>query len=129
MRATQDIFFGRRTEKVMEINITEIQIIPTKPKNGLVAFVSFVLNDLFYVGDVAIYTKIETEGYRLVYPTKALFNGLKINCFKPIKKCAGEAIEKIVLTEFEKLIDDVRTKEGSSRNGSRKSAKALAATS
>ena len=128
MRATQDIFFGRRTEKVMEINLTEIQIIPTKPKNGLVAFVSFVLNDLFYVGDVAIYTKIETEGYRLVYPAKVLFNGLKINCFKPIKKCAGDAIERAVLVEFEKLIDDVRTKEGSSRNGSRKSAKALAAT-
>ena len=123
MKATQDIFFGRRTEKVMEINLTEIQIIPTKPKNGLVAFVSFVLNNLFYVGDVAIYTKIETEGYRLVYPTKALFNGLRINCFKPIKKCAGEAIERAVLIEFEKLIDDVRTTEGSGRNESRVPAK------
>ena len=123
MRATQDIFFGKRTEKVMEINLTEIQIIPTKPKNGLVAFVSFVLNDLFYVGDVAIYTKIETAGYRLVYPTTALFNGLRINCFKPIKKCAGEAIERAVLIEFEKLIDDVRTTEGSGRNESRVPAK------
>ena len=123
MRTTQDIFFGRRTEKVMEINLTEIQIIPTKPKDGLVAFVSFVLNDLFYVGDVAIYTKIETEGYRLVYPTKALFNGLRINCFKPIKKCAGEAIERAVLIEFEKLIDNVRTTEGSGRNESRVPAK------
>jgi DNA-binding cell septation regulator SpoVG len=107
----------------MEISLTEIQIIPTKPKNGLVAFVSFVLNDLFYVGDVAIYTKIETEGYRLVYPTKALFNGLRINCFKPIKKCAGEAIERAVLIEFEKLIDNVRTTEGSGRNESRVPAK------
>ena len=107
----------------MEIKLTEIQIIPTKPKDGLVAFVSFVLNGLFYVGDVAIYTKIETEGYRLVYPTKALFNGLRINCFKPIKKCAGEAIEKAVLIEFEKLIDDVRTTEGSGRNESRVPAK------
>jgi len=107
----------------MEINLTEIQIIPTKPKNGLVAFVSFVLNGLFYVGDVAIYTKIETEGYRLVYPTKALFNGLRINCFKPIKKCAGEAIERAVLIEFEKLIDDVRTTEGNDHNESRVPAK------
>lgn len=107
----------------MEINLTEIQIIPTKPKDGLVAFVSFVLNGLFYVGDVAIYTKIETEGYRLVYPTKALFNGLRINCFKPIKKCAGEAIERAVLIEFEKLIDDVRTTEGNGRNESRVPAK------
>lgn len=113
----------------MEINLTEIQIIPTKPKNGLVAFVSFVLNGLFYIGDVAIYTKIETEGYRLVYPAKVLFNGLKINCFKPIKKCAGDAIEKAVLVEFEKLIDDVRMKEGNNHNGSRKPTKTLAATS
>ena len=113
----------------MDIQVSEIQIVPVKPSSGLVAFASFVLNSHFFVGDVAIYTKIETEGYRLVYPAKVLFNGLKINCFKPIKKCAGEAIEKIVLTEFEKLIDDVRMKEGSSRNGSRKQAKTFVSTS
>ena len=95
----------------MDIQVSEIQIVPVKPASGLVAFVSFVLNGHFFVGDVAIYTKIEGTGYRLVYPNKTLFNGLKINCFKPITKIAGEAIEQAVLAEFEKLTEDVKKRE------------------
>ncbi len=104
----------------MEIKLTEIQITPTKPKDGLVAFASFVLNDLFFIGNIAIYTRIYPQGYRLVYPVKTLFNGLEINCFKPIKRCAGEAIEKAVLSEFEKLIDKVTIKEGNNHGQPRK---------
>ena len=96
----------------MDIKLTEIQIVPTKPKNGLVAFVSFVLNNQFFVGDIAIYTKIEGVGFRLVYPAKTLFNGLKINCFKPITKGAGEAIEQAVMAHFENLMEHSRQGEG-----------------
>lgn len=96
----------------MEINISEIQIVPTKPRNGLVAFVSFVINNQFFVGDIAIYTKIEGDGFRLVYPNKTLFNGLKINCFKPITKGAGEAIELAVMAHFENLMEHSRQREG-----------------
>ena len=96
----------------MEINISEIQVVPTKPKNGLVGFVSFVLNHQFYVSDIAIYTKMEGNGFRLVYPAKTLFNGLKINCFKPITKEAGEAIEQAVMAHFENLMEHSRQREG-----------------
>ena len=96
----------------MEINISEIQIVPTKPRNGLVGFVSFVLNNQFYISDIAIYTKIEGNGFRLVYPAKTLFNGLKINCFKPITKAAGEAIEQAVMAHFENLMEHSRQREG-----------------
>ena len=96
----------------MTIKLSEIQIVPTKPKNGLVAFVSFVLNNQFFVGDIAVYTKIEGTGFRLVYPNKILFNGLKINCFKPITKDAGEAIELAVMTHFENLMEHSRQREG-----------------
>ena len=66
------LFYGKG--KVMTIKLTEIQIVPVKPNNGLVAFVSFVLDDSFFVGDVAIYSRIDQQGYRLVYPAKTLFN-------------------------------------------------------
>lgn len=84
--------------------ISEIQIIPVKPHNGLVAFASFILNNQFYVGNVAIYTSFNERGFRLVYPTKVLPNGKQINCFHPIKKEVGESIQNQVLVEYENIL-------------------------
>ena len=49
--------------------LSEIQIIPIKPQNGLVAFASFVLDGNLYLGSIGIVTRLN-GGYRLVYPTK-----------------------------------------------------------
>jgi len=97
---------------IMEITLTEIEIIPVKPHNGLVAFSSFVLNKSFYIGDVAIYSRLSEEGYRLVYPTKILPNGLKINCFYPINREVGLLIEKTVIKAYLSLIEKVMTRKG-----------------
>lgn len=86
----------------MKPKITEIQIIPVKPKNGLVGFVSFVLNDVLYLGSIAIMTKLK-GGYRLVYPTKK-FKEKNINIFHPINKDFALEIEKKVIEEFENLM-------------------------
>lgn len=98
----------------MTIKLTEIQIVPVKPKDGLIAFVSFVMNESFFIGDVAIYSRIDQQGYRLVYPAKTLFNGLKINCFKPINKPVADEIERQVLGEFGKLTEKAKKMEGTS---------------
>ena len=56
--------------------ITEIQIIPLKPKDGLVAFASCVINDQLYLGNIAIYSSLGScDGFRLVYPAKVLPTG------------------------------------------------------
>jgi len=82
--------------------ITEIQIIPIKPKDGIVAFASFVLNRGLYLGSVAIMTK-PTGGYRLVYPTKKL--GAKgINIFHPINRDFAQTVEQAVLAKFEDVM-------------------------
>ena len=98
----------------MTIRLSEIQIVPVKPNNGLVAFVSFVISESFFVGDVAIYSRIDQQGYRLVYPAKTLFNGLKINCFKPINKPVADEIDRQVLGEFGKLTEKAKKMEGTS---------------
>jgi len=88
-----------------ELLISEIQIIPVKPKDGLVAFASCVVNDSLYIGNIAIYTSpTNPEGYRLVYPLKVLPNGKEINCVHPINKEAGEAIANSIIRSYEDLI-------------------------
>ena len=88
-----------------ELRISEIQIIPIKPKEGLVAFASCVVNKALYFGNTAIYTSPSIqEGFRLVYPVKILPNGEEIHCVHPINKEAGEAILKEIIKKFREVI-------------------------
>lgn len=82
--------------------ISEIQITPIKPQNGLVGFASFVLDSNLYLGSIGIITRPE-GGYRLVYPTKKL--GLRsLNIFHPINRQFAESIEKEVIGKFEDVM-------------------------
>lgn len=94
--------------------VSEVQIVPVKPRDGLVAFASCVVNGQFYVGDIAIYTRLN-GGYRLVYPARTLPTGKRINCFHPINRDVGEAVEQAVVSKFEdvtKATEHVMTTEG-----------------
>ena len=97
----------------MEINLTEIEFIPLKPRQGLLAFVSFIINNAFFVGDVAIYSRLNKEGFRLSYPTRILKNGLKVDCFHPISRTVAESIEKQVIKAFLALTQKSKMMQGS----------------
>ena len=89
-----------------EIAISEIQIVLIKPRDGLVAFASCVVNESIYLGDIGIYTSPSTEsGYRLTYPLKRLPNGLKVNCCYPIDKKTGESLTKAIVAKYKKIVE------------------------
>lgn len=89
--------------------ISEIQIIPVKPQDGLVAFASLVLDNNLYLGSIGIMTRPE-GGYRLVYPTKKV--GVRsINIFHPINRGFAEAIEKEVINKLEDVMKNDRYNE------------------
>ena len=93
-----------------EVIVSEIQIIPIKPKNGLVAFASCVINNQFYLGNIAIYTSpTSPDGFRLVYPAKMLPNGKQINCVYPINKETYESVKKAIVEKFEELMNKVNS--------------------
>ncbi|GAJ15465.1 unnamed protein product, partial [marine sediment metagenome] len=76
-----------------KLKISEIQIIPIKPREGLVAFASCIINDVLYLGSVGLYTSPSKPGsFRLVYPSKTLPNGKEVSCFHPITREVGELI-------------------------------------
>jgi hypothetical protein len=82
--------------------ISEIQIVPIKPINGLVGFASFVLYEAIYCGSVGIMTRPFDDSYRLVYPTKKVA-GKDMDVYHPINKQVGRLIEDEVM----KQINDV----------------------
>ena len=85
----------------MRNKISEVQIVPIKPQDGLVGFASFVFDDSFYFRSVGIYTR-PNGGYRLTYPTRKIASEY-CHLFHPIKKQISDAIEQAVITQFEAL--------------------------
>ncbi|MBN1915877.1 septation protein SpoVG family protein [Candidatus Dojkabacteria bacterium] len=86
--------------------ISEIQVIPVKPNNGLIAFCSFVLFEAIYCSSVAIFTKPDRD-YRLVYPTKHIGNR-DMNLFHPINKQTGSLIEEEVNNYLKNVMNNDR---------------------
>ncbi|HRN69732.1 MAG TPA: hypothetical protein PLS49_00980 [Candidatus Woesebacteria bacterium] len=85
----------------MKNPVNEIQIIPVKPKDGLIAFCSFVLFDSLYCSSVGVFTR-PSGGYRLVYPTKRV-GSRDIDIYYPVTREIGLVIEE----EVTKVIQDL----------------------
>lgn len=81
--------------------ITDVQVTPIKPKDGLVGFASVVFNDAFYLGSIGIVTKPQ-GGYRLAYPTRKLSN-TTFNVFHPINRDVASAMEAAIIERFEQV--------------------------
>lgn len=79
-----------------KINITELNFIPVKPKDGLVGFVSFLFNRQFYFGNISVFTLLspnKKSTYRLSYPEDPI---RKKSFFHPINRQVQQSIEKAV---------------------------------
>lgn len=88
----------------MQKTITNIQIIPVKPRDGLVAFASFLFDDCFYFSSIGIHTRPK-GGYRLTYPTRKTFLA-SYTLFHPTTKELTDSIEQQVIHKFEELQQD-----------------------
>lgn len=108
--------------KKVAIRLSEIEIIPIKPRDGLLAFVSFLLNEQFFCGNIAIHSRPD-GGIRLVYPQKTLPNGKAINCFHPIDHETSETVLKQVSKAYQCLAsrcgEDVTTCENKNESQSK----------
>lgn len=87
------------------IKVTEIELIPVKTQKGLTFFASFVLDKRYFVGNVAVYSKLDNPGeFRLVYPTKTLKNGKQIPVFYPIDHKVADSIEHAISEKAKELL-------------------------
>ncbi len=93
------------------MQISEVQISVIKPRDGLIAFASLVVDNKFYLGSIGVHQKLDGSGFRITYPTKS--NGNRnLNIFHPINAETAKAIEQAI---FQKLKDVI--KKGSNNVG------------
>ena len=85
------------------MNIQEINIRLIKSRNGLIGFASCVINDSWFIGNLAVYKRFRVDGYRIVYPQHKLPNGHAVDLFHPISKEAGAAIESAISKKLDTL--------------------------
>jgi len=86
----------------MKHTVSEIQITPIKPVNGLVAFASAVFDECLYLGSIGIYTRPQ-GGYRLTYPTRKQAD-VSLNIFHPINDDTRKLIEDAIIEKYEEII-------------------------
>lgn len=102
------------------MNISEVQITPIKPVEGLVAFASCVIDEWLYISSLGVHKRLDGSGYRITYPTKKI--GVRqLNYFHPITKDAGLVIERAVVAKCRELFeksDDHHGRHNQTANGS-----------
>ena len=85
------------------MQVTEVDIVFVKPKDGLIAFASVVLDDGVYLSGIGIHTKLAGSGIRLTYPTRKV-GETQFSLFHPIRKPIGSAIEAAIVEKLKNVM-------------------------
>lgn len=94
-----------------EVKVSDVQLIPVKPKEGLTFFASCILDDKYYLGNLAVFSLRDGSGFRVVFPTKTLKNGQQIPIFYPVKKELADEIQRAISRCAEEFMGEVSGRE------------------
>lgn len=82
------------------MKITRITIKRVVPKDGLIGFVSLVIDDALYLGNIAIFGRLNKDNeYRLVFPEKTIGEN-KIKLFYPVNSELYFEMEQAIMNEL-----------------------------
>ncbi len=94
--------------------ITEVVVTPVRPKEGLIAIASVVIDGNIYLNSIAVYTKLDGS-YRLLYPTKSIGNR-SLAIFHPINRGASKTIEKAIFKKCNEIFKGCNENDRYSQN-------------
>lgn len=81
--------------------VSEVNVTPVKPNNGLIAIASVVFDGNIYLNSIAVYTKLDGS-YRLLYPTKQVGNK-SVGYHYPINRPTSRLIEDAIFKKCSEL--------------------------
>jgi len=83
--------------------ITEVDFQPIRPRGGLLGFASMVLDQALRLSGIAVYSRPDGSGIRLVFPQRTLPHGAVVELICPITRQCGELLTKVVEGHIERL--------------------------
>lgn len=84
--------------------VSEVNITPVKPTDGLVAFASCVIDGQLFIGSLGVHQRLDGTGYRITYPTKKV-GSRQLNFYHPLAKEAGSLIEQAIVAKCLELFE------------------------
>ena len=102
--------------EVARVRVTEVEITIVKPRNGLIAFASIVLDNQVFLSGIAIHRRLNGDGYRLTYPTRKV-GDRAFDIFHPIRRPIGQAIETAILDKLNDVVSKSDAGHGSVEPG------------
>lgn len=85
------------------MKITKIKIKKLSPSNGLIGFCSFVIDGWLFIGNIAIFSRMDQEGeVRLVFPEKKVDEKVFRLCH-PLSSERYYELEQMIKDKFYKL--------------------------
>ena len=84
----------------MNMQISKIKIKKVIPNKGLVGFASCVIDNSLYLGNIAVFTRLdEAEKMRLVFPVKEAGQN-KISVFRPLTAELYYLLEQAITKKY-----------------------------
>lgn len=84
------------------MDITKVQVRKIVPKDGLVGFASFVIEDCLYIGNIGVFSRLNKDNFRLIFPEKKV-NDKKIPIFYPLNTDFYYKLEDMVNEEIKNI--------------------------
>lgn len=92
-----------------ETIIKEVCFYPLRiNEKGLIGFISLVLDNKLSLNSIAVYTRPDGSGYRLLFPSRTSPNGKEVQTFYPINQETYNAIINAVVQKIEELNEKVK---------------------
>ena len=82
--------------------VSRIKIKKLIPNKGHIGFVSCVIDDWLYLGNIAIFSRLNSDNIRLVFPEKKI-GDKKISIFYPLTVQAYFELEKAIFESFKNI--------------------------
>ena len=85
------------------MRVTEVNLTPIKPRGGLIAFASCVIDGAIFCGSIAVYVR-PNGSFRLLYPVKKMGNS-DMSIYHPINHEASNNIESASLKKCDEIFN------------------------
>lgn len=75
--------------------------LPEVGPKGLVGFVSCILEDSFFLGNIAVFQRLDQTGYRLVFPVRMSKENKEFKIFFPLTRVVYDKLLAIIVQQIQ----------------------------
>lgn len=86
------------------MKVSKVELIPIRPKNGLIAFACIELDHQFFVNSIGVHKKLNKPGFRITYPSRKIGEQSMTICH-PIENLLSKEIEEAICLKAELLME------------------------